>query len=64
MATAAKQKLALTFALETPPHITKNAVRYQETGDPDNAKVGTLYMKKSTLGSEPFPKEVSVSFSW
>lgn len=46
---------------------TKGAVRYQEInaqGEPistnDGAKIGTLYLRKSALGSD-IPQKVSVS---
>lgn len=60
--------LTITFALERE---TKGALRYQEVDPADGrpidlangAKVGTLYIRKSALGSAQ-PKLISVSLAW
>ena len=50
----------LTFTLERE---TKNTVRYQEqTDDASPAVIGTVYIQKSTLGSNP-PKAITVTIS-
>lgn len=59
--TQAKGGVKVSFVREKE---TKNAVRYQEVGDPDKAKIGTLYIKKSTLGGEPYPQDIEVALSW
>ena len=49
----------LTFTLERE---TKNTVRYQEQTDASPAVIGTVYIQKSTLGSNP-PKAITVTIS-
>ena len=49
----------LTFTLERE---TKNTVRYQEQTDENPAVIGTVYIQKSTLGSNP-PNKITVTIS-
>lgn len=49
----------LTFTLERE---TKNTVRYQEKTDGNTAVIGTIYIQKSTLGSNP-PTDLVVTIS-
>lgn len=39
---------------------TKNAVRFQETGDEANHKIGTLYVKKSAFDGK-VPQSITVT---
>ena len=40
---------------------TKGAVRYKEEGERDDHKIGTLYIRKSAFGDEPFPASIKVT---
>ena len=49
----------LTFTLERE---TKNTVRYQEQTGENPAVIGTVYIQKSTVGSNP-PQTITVTIS-
>ena len=49
----------LKFVLEPE---TKNTVRYQEQSNGESAVIGTVYIQKSTLGSNP-PTDLVVTIS-
>ena len=52
-----QQKLEFTLERET-----TNTVRYQEQTDGNPAVIGTVYIQKSTLGSNP-PVGITVTIS-
>lgn len=44
---------------------TKGTVRYrEELGDHDNPAIGTLYIKKGTLGQPPYPEFLTVEVTF
>ncbi len=53
------ERQTLVFTLERE---TKNTVRYQERTDGQPAIIGTVYIQKSVVGSNP-PKEITVTIS-
>ena len=56
----AMEALTLTFALE---RATKNTIRYAEqTAEDTPATIGTLYIQKSVLGTDP-PKTLTVTIT-
>ena len=57
---AKKDSIEITFSQEKD---TKNAIRYQEDVAEDEAKIGTLYVRKASLPTPP-PTVISVTVSW
>lgn len=63
-----RDEIKATFVIEK---TTKGAVRYQEVADDDEsnvldfaeAKIGTLYVRKRALPTEP-PRKITVEVSW
>ncbi len=40
---------------------TKNTVRFAEEGDPEDNKIGTVYLKKATVAELGSPEDIEVT---